>query len=147
MTTTDTKTCDVCGATFTRNPSYDPSQWARARYCSRACLGVANHDINLGRGMKGTRTLDQLRADLARSFKDAGVPYGTCQCGCGEPTTIAKQTHTLWGHVNGEPIRFRKGHATKQLTTAHPHRWRAKARTRQMVTGGVPGTPEPERVD
>lgn len=33
-----------------------------------------------------------------------------CECGCGQPTKIARQTRTQWGHVKGQPVRFISGH-------------------------------------
>lgn len=38
-------------------------------------------------------------------------PYGYCQCGCGVKTNIAPQSDTKRGYVNGEPMRYRPGHA------------------------------------
>jgi hypothetical protein len=38
------------------------------------------------------------------------IPYGFCQCGCGERTTLADWTSPRLGYVNGEPRRFRRGH-------------------------------------
>lgn len=34
------------------------------------------------------------------------IPYGTCWCGCGEKTRIARCTDTHNGHVGGEPLRY-----------------------------------------
>lgn len=36
-----------------------------------------------------------------------------CECGCGEPAPIATMTSKRRGHVAGEPVRFRMGHAAK----------------------------------
>jgi|SRR5271166_1894912 len=33
-----------------------------------------------------------------------------CQCGCGEPTLIAKKTRSSIGHIKGEPIAYINGH-------------------------------------
>lgn len=41
------------------------------------------------------------------------VPYGYCQCGCGEKTRIAHQSHTKMGWVKGEPLRFINGHNSR----------------------------------
>ena len=38
------------------------------------------------------------------------VPYGFCQCGCGEKTNLAVQTVTRCGWIRGEPLRFVRGH-------------------------------------
>lgn len=38
------------------------------------------------------------------------IPYGYCQCGCGEMTAIIPKTDTLRGYVKGEPRKFRAGH-------------------------------------
>ncbi len=33
-----------------------------------------------------------------------------CECGCGEPAPIAKQTRKIIGHIKGQPVRFIHGH-------------------------------------
>lgn len=33
-----------------------------------------------------------------------------CECGCGLPAPIARQSDTNLGYVKGEPVRFRRGH-------------------------------------
>lgn len=33
-----------------------------------------------------------------------------CECGCGQPTPIAKRTRPYLGHVKGQPTRFLRGH-------------------------------------
>lgn len=39
------------------------------------------------------------------------VPIGTCQCGCGVETAIAKKTISAKGIVKGQPYRYLRGHA------------------------------------
>ena len=41
------------------------------------------------------------------------IPFGLCGCGCGQPTTIAKQSNTKNGWIRGQPIRFVSGHNAK----------------------------------
>jgi hypothetical protein len=38
------------------------------------------------------------------------VPYGFCECGCGQETNISKRTDLRKGAVEGEPCRFLAGH-------------------------------------
>lgn len=38
----------------------------------------------------------------------------TCECGCGEVPPISPRTHTRYGHVKGEPVRFVQGHQFKR---------------------------------
>lgn len=38
------------------------------------------------------------------------IPYGYCQCGCGQKTTIAKWSEPKWGVVKGEPRRYLRNH-------------------------------------
>jgi hypothetical protein len=33
-----------------------------------------------------------------------------CECGCGQPTSIAKENRPRNGYVKGEPVRFVRGH-------------------------------------
>jgi hypothetical protein len=37
-----------------------------------------------------------------------------CQCGCGRPAPIAKQTRSAQGHVKDKPVRFIRGHHTRK---------------------------------
>ncbi len=46
-----------------------------------------------------------------------------CECGCGQPTTIARQSNTKWGHVAGEPHRFLRGHATRTKSVSVDDRY------------------------
>jgi len=41
------------------------------------------------------------------------TPRGYCHCGCGQRTKIARQTDARRGHVKGEPLRYLKGHHTR----------------------------------
>ena len=38
------------------------------------------------------------------------IPYGYCQCGCGQKTAIAKRANGKLGHIKGQPVRFSLGH-------------------------------------
>lgn len=42
------------------------------------------------------------------------IPTGLCQCGCGEPTRVAKNSNAAKGHRAGEPVRFRPGHHSRR---------------------------------
>lgn len=35
-----------------------------------------------------------------------GIPLGLCQCGCGQPTRVARYSDTQKGWVKGQPIRY-----------------------------------------
>jgi hypothetical protein len=39
-----------------------------------------------------------------------------CECGCGQPTPIAKRTKSSRGQVKGEPLRFINGHNSRLLS-------------------------------
>ena len=45
--------------------------------------------------------------------------FPTCQCGCGEPVGIAGQTRSKYGHVKGQPYRFKGGHQRRLVPTTH----------------------------
>lgn len=51
--------------------------------------------------------------DLRDMWATAGIPYGYCLCGCGEPTAVSNQTNLRIGHVAGEPVKFIRGHANR----------------------------------
>lgn len=36
-----------------------------------------------------------------------------CECGCGQPAPIARQTYARFGHIKGQPMRFCRGHYRK----------------------------------
>jgi hypothetical protein len=38
------------------------------------------------------------------------IPYGYCQCGCGQKTSLARQSYTAKGWVKGQPLRFAPNH-------------------------------------
>lgn len=42
---------------------------------------------------------------------------GLCQCGCGKPTKIARQTSKRDGYAKGEPLRYLSGHSKNRLGT------------------------------
>lgn len=44
---------------------------------------------------------------------------GLCGCGCGQKTDIAKRTVTKLGHVRGQPLRYRPGHAGHERRDAY----------------------------
>lgn len=44
------------------------------------------------------------------------IPYGFCQCGCGEKTKIARQTSAKNGTIKGEPNHYLKAHYFRTRT-------------------------------
>ncbi len=44
---------------------------------------------------------------------------GLCECGCGQATTIARQSDTRLGHVRGKPKRFVNGHNSCKYGHSH----------------------------
>lgn len=46
------------------------------------------------------------------------IPLGLCQCGCGQKTTLAQQSHTRRGWVKGQPHRFIAKHGARVMTRA-----------------------------
>ena len=59
-----------------------------------------------------------------------------CECGCGQDAPIAKRTRTEWGHIRGEPVRFIRGHATKNSTQTEEQRSRLSASLRHTDLSG-----------
>ena len=41
------------------------------------------------------------------------IPYGYCQCGCGQKTAIIEENSFTRGLIKGEPRKYLKGHHTK----------------------------------
>lgn len=50
---------------------------------------------------------------MSENAPGASHTIGMCQCGCGKPAPIAKQSNTKRGHVRGLPIRFITHHHLK----------------------------------
>lgn len=42
-----------------------------------------------------------------------------CECGCGQVVGIARQTRAKYGHVKGQPFRFRGGHQRRLLPSRY----------------------------
>lgn len=47
---------------------------------------------------------------------DMQIPYGYCQCGCGQKTNLVKWSDKTKGYYSGQPYRYIKGHARKGKT-------------------------------
>lgn len=45
------------------------------------------------------------------------IPFGYCQCGCGQQTTISKHTSNRFGRVKDQPTRYISGHGPQPPTT------------------------------
>lgn len=45
-----------------------------------------------------------------------------CECGCGQPTAIAKANHSVKGHIKGQPVRFVTGHQNRWRKWSADHR-------------------------
>lgn len=52
------------------------------------------------------------------------IPPGFCQCGCGQPTTLATETNTREGRIKGQPLRY-----------IHSH-WHRRSRPAERIAGG-----------
>lgn len=50
---------------------------------------------------------------------DCRIAYGLCHCGCQKRTSIAPRNDRRRGWINGEPIRYIKGHAHERRGDAH----------------------------
>jgi hypothetical protein len=51
-------------------------------------------------------------------------PVKLCECGCGQPAPIAKQTNTITGEVKGQPKRFVQYHAPRLKRTSLDDFWK-----------------------
>lgn len=47
-----------------------------------------------------------------------------CDCGCGQPTPLARHTNPRRGHVRGEPLRFCHGHNMRGKSGPEHPSWR-----------------------
>lgn len=57
--------------------------------------------------------------------KDAAteIPYGYCQCGCGQKTKVVTCNSKARGWIKGEPIRFIGGHHHNHRKGENHHNW------------------------
>lgn len=46
-----------------------------------------------------------------------------CECGCGQPSPIAKKTEPNRGRVKGQPFRYRQGHALRGRSGSQSNSW------------------------
>jgi len=69
---------------------------------------------------------DDAFLQLARDRFDQSAVVGLCECGCGQPTTIAKRSLTAAGWRKGHPKRFVWGHH-QRLKGARSYRRIARA--------------------
>ena len=53
-------------------------------------------------------------------FDSTNIPYGYCQCGCGQKTGTAQTTSRTYGWVKGQPLRFIFGHKGREKTLVGP---------------------------
>jgi len=60
-----------------------------------------------------------------RSYPQSGPVYVLCECGCGQPTRVARYSDKSSGYVRGKPMRFLYGHhLTEDVTTDLSIAWR-----------------------
>lgn len=52
------------------------------------------------------------------------IKKGLCQCGCGNKTTIAKQSVSRDGYIKGQPIKFIRGHNFRGCIGPNGSRWK-----------------------
>ena len=73
----------------------------------------------------------------------ASPGYGLCQCGCGQMTSVAVQTHRKLGYVKGEPVRFVRGHWVRTRRGRNHPRWQGgrKVDANGYVRIHLPGHP------
>lgn len=48
-------------------------------------------------------------------------PSGLCQCGCGEPAPVARESNRRLGHVRGQPMRYIRGHSGRKPQPPPPN--------------------------
>jgi hypothetical protein len=51
------------------------------------------------------------------------IPYGYCQCGCGQKTWIPAKNESKHGYIKGVPVRFFAGHGKRKLKSLADELW------------------------
>lgn len=113
---------------------------AQVRLCECGCgrpTRIARMTITRARVVKG-QPMRFIVGHNSRGVPRARLPEITqmvklCECGCGNPVPIARETNRKVGHIKGQPVRFIRGHSGVALVA----RLAAEARRAQ------PG-PEPK---
>lgn len=57
---------------------------------------------------------------MATLDSTTSIPYGYCQCGCGEMTEIASQNRKQYGWTKGEPKPYKRGHIRRGKPMPYP---------------------------
>lgn len=52
------------------------------------------------------------------------IPYGYCQCGCGQKTGVTSQATTKKGYQKGQPYRFVHGHNNRGVVGEKASQWK-----------------------
>lgn len=86
-----------------------------------------------------TGTLRSLRK-AAEVPPEAPPEVRLCECGCGQPTPMARETNRKLGHVKGRPLRFIWGHGNRKIP--HPGNRRLFVKAGQRI--GLSVVLEPE---
>jgi len=80
------------------------------------CLEHGEFDVNLKLDkMTRTRKCPECGEKMGKN-----IPYGFCQCGCGEKTKISNRTDSKKDWIFGEPRKFVNGH-NGRLVTGEKH--------------------------
>jgi hypothetical protein len=56
---------------------------------------------------------------LSNHDSSSSIPFGYCQCGCGEKTNLAPRTYTCYGVFKGQPLRYIRGHQRRSNPANH----------------------------
>lgn len=59
------------------------------------------------------------------------IKKGLCQCGCGQKTSIAKQSNLQRGYIKGQPVKCILGHRIKNYVGSNNPSWRGGKHTRR----------------
>ena len=73
-------------------------------------------------------TKQRIRGEYEAERAERGVEHGSCFCGCGNKTPLARQTTVKTAHLSGEPLRYLPGHNARtkpleQLANEHKTHW------------------------
>lgn len=73
---------------------------------------VSRHSFALNRRPRALKDRSSEIAEHKAKWEreHPSIPYGSCCCGCGETTPLARQTHTVEQTVKGQPRRYIQGH-------------------------------------
>ena len=109
----------------------------------RAPMYIQAHYLKMGAHPRIQRMKEEQAKRRVAPPPDWPIPTGICECGCGEPTKVARLSKPDRGQYSGYPLRFVNGHNGRLLRAERNHQWKGGkiAERRGYIYVHAPGEP------